>query len=65
MAIQDHNGKLEYMTYDDWDSTGKLLKGFISHFSAFLDGMLMELSPNDKTLSAEKRKLSLAFDDWL
>ena len=50
MALQDHDGKWEYMNYDEWDSTGKSLKGFISHFSAFLDGVLMELSPNEKTL---------------
>jgi hypothetical protein len=50
MALQDHNGKWEYMNYYDWDSTSKSLKGFISHFSAFLDGQLMELSPNEKTL---------------
>ena len=50
MALQDHNGKWEYMNYYDWDSTAKTLKGFISHFSAFLDGVLMELSPTEQTL---------------
>jgi len=50
MALQDHEGKWEYMSYDEWDSAGKSLKGFISHFSAFLDGSLMDLSPNKKTL---------------
>lgn len=50
MALQDHNGKWEYMNYYDWDSASKTLKGFISHFSAFLDGVLMELSPNEQAL---------------
>src|SRR5687768_6524243 len=49
MALQDDKGKWEYMGYSDWDSTTKSLKGFISHFSAFLDGNEMELSPTDKT----------------
>jgi hypothetical protein len=60
MAIQDHNGKWEYMNYADWDNTGKSLKGFISHFSAMLDGNLMDLSPNEKTLKVgESFPLSL------
>ncbi len=54
MALQSSNGKWEYLEYTDWDSTGKSLKGSISHFSAFLDGNMMELSPVDTTLKVEK-----------
>ena len=50
MAIQNPNGKWEYLSYDGWDSAAKSLKGYMSHFSAMLDGMLMKLSPNQKTL---------------
>jgi hypothetical protein len=60
MALQDHAGKWEYMNYDEWDSAGRSLKGFISHFSALLDGNLMDLSPNEKTLKVgESFSLSL------
>lgn len=45
MALQDHNGKWEYMDYADWDSSTKALKGFIRHFSAMVDGNLAELHP--------------------
>ena len=54
MALQDHKGKWEYLNYDDWDSTTKALKGHISHFSAMVDGSLMELSPVDTTLKVSK-----------
>jgi hypothetical protein len=54
MALQDHKGKWEYLNYDDWDSTTKALKGHISHFSAMVDGSLMELSPVDTTLKVGK-----------
>lgn len=34
-AQQDHNGKWTELEYDDWDSTAKILKGNIYHFSRF------------------------------
>lgn len=46
MAVQDGAGKLQYMEYDDWDSAGKTLAGQITHFSAFLDGNEVELTPH-------------------
>ena len=55
MATQSHNGKLEYLHYEDWDSTTKTLKGSISHFSAFLDGNMMELTTVDTTIKVGKR----------
>ena len=36
-AIQDQKGKWSFFDYDDWDSTAKILKGFIHHFSDFTD----------------------------
>lgn len=50
MALQDHNGKWEYMDYEDWDSASKSLKGSIKHFSAFVDGNTVELNPTELTL---------------
>ncbi len=50
MAIQDNDGRWEYMDYDDWDSTTKSLKGFINHFSAVVNGNLAELYPREITL---------------
>jgi hypothetical protein len=54
MALQDHKGKWEYMDYNDWDSTTKLLKGSISHFSTFVDGAEVQLSASEITLRAGK-----------
>jgi hypothetical protein len=50
MAIQHNDGKWEYTDFDDWDSTTKSLKGFISHFSAVVNGNLAELYPREITL---------------
>ena len=44
MAIQDDAGRWEYMDYDDWDSVNHLLKGFIYHFSAVVNGNLVSLN---------------------
>lgn len=44
MALQHHNGKWEYMGYEDWDSSTKTLQGSIKHFSAMVDGNLAELN---------------------
>ncbi len=61
MAIQDKNGKWEYMDYDDWDSTTKSLKGHISHFSAMVEGNLVELLPQEQTMRVgEKRSFYLS-----
>jgi len=54
MALQDHNGKWEYMNYDDWDSTSRSLKGMISHFSAMVDGNLVELDATNLTIKVGK-----------
>jgi hypothetical protein len=60
MALQSSNGKWEYMNFDDWDSTTMSLKGSISHFSAVMNGNLMELSTVDTTLKVgESFELSL------
>jgi len=50
MAIQSDNGKWEYMDYDDWDSTKQVLKGTIYHFSAMVNGKLVELNKEKVTL---------------
>jgi len=50
LAIQDSTGKWEYMDYNDWDSTTKSLKGFITHFSSVVNGNLAELYPREHTL---------------
>lgn len=54
MALQDHNGKWEYMDYEDWDSTSKSLKGYIKHFSTFVDGNTVELNDTELTLKVGK-----------
>jgi hypothetical protein len=56
MAIQDKNGKWEYADYEDWDSTTRSLKGHISHFSAMVDGNLVELKPDEITLRVGSKK---------
>lgn len=33
LAMQDHTGKWGFIEYEEWDSTGKILSGFIQHFS--------------------------------
>lgn len=33
MALQDKKGKWSYINYEDWDSVGKMLKGYIHHFT--------------------------------
>jgi len=50
MAIQDKNGKWEYINYEDWDSMAKSLKGHITHFSAMVDGSEVELQPREVDL---------------
>jgi hypothetical protein len=50
MGVQTGDGKWEYSDYSSWDSTTKTLKGFISHFSAVIDGNLMELSSTERTV---------------
>jgi hypothetical protein len=61
MGVQTSNGKWEYSNYSSWDSTTKTLKGFISHFSAVIDGNLMELSSTEKTIKVgESFSLSLS-----
>lgn len=54
MALQNHKGKWEYLYYKDWDRSTKSLKGFISHFSAFVDGNELELSSTEITLKVGK-----------
>ncbi len=54
MALQDHKGKWEYIDYENWDSTTKSLKGFISHFSAYVDGNEVELNNTVITLKVGK-----------
>jgi hypothetical protein len=50
LAIQDSKGTWEYMDYEDWDSTTRSLKGFITHFSSVVNGNLAELYPREETL---------------
>src|SRR5438045_3342161 len=33
LGMQDHKGRWTLIDYDDWDSTSKVLKGFIYHFT--------------------------------
>jgi hypothetical protein len=48
------NGK--YADYEDWDSTTRSLKGHISHFSAMVDGNLVELEPQEVTVRVGSKK---------
>jgi hypothetical protein len=57
MAIQNKNGKWEYMDYEDWDSVTKALKGHITHFSAMVDGNEVELQPRDATLRLGDKRI--------
>jgi len=57
MAIQNKNGKWEYMNYEDWDSVTKALKGHITHFSAMVDGNEVELQPRDVNLRLGDKRL--------
>jgi hypothetical protein len=50
MALQDHKGKWAYMAYDGWDSTTESLKGSLTHFSAVVDGNLVELNNTEITV---------------
>lgn len=60
MAIQSSNGRWAYMDYEDWDSTGRYLKGNILHFSAMVNGKLAELYPKEETLKVgESHNFSL------
>src|SRR5688572_15017641 len=56
LAIQDSKGKWEYMDYEDWDSTAKSLKGFITHFSQVVNGNLAELIPGEETIKVKSSK---------
>jgi hypothetical protein len=56
MAIQDDKGKWEYMDYDNWDSTKRILKGSIYHFSAMVNGNLVKLNIEDVEMKVGTRK---------
>lgn len=54
MALQSGDGSWEYMEYEDWDSTTRSLKGFISHFSVFLNGNEVTLVPEQVTVKVSE-----------
>jgi hypothetical protein len=56
MAIQNDNGKWDYMDYEDWDSAARILKGRITHFSAMVDGNMVDLGPSEATLRCGKKQ---------
>ena len=55
MGSQSDNGKWEFMDYEDWDSTKRTLKGFISHFSQMVNGKLVRLSEEEVTLKVGRK----------
>ncbi len=54
MALQDHKGRWEYLEYKEWDSATRSLKGFISHFSVYVDGNEVALDNTEITLKTGK-----------
>jgi len=55
-ALQDQNGKWTSFEYDEWDSTAKILTGFIHHFSALVadqDDVL--LLPDDQNIHVGRK----------
>ncbi len=50
LAMQDHTGKWSFIDYDDWDSTGKMLKGYIQHFSGASNVYMLELRATHSSL---------------
>ena len=56
-ALQDHTGKWTFIDYDDWDSTGKTLKGFIQHFSGGSNVNQLVLSAVSRTFYVLVRRL--------
>ena len=57
MALQDHHGKWDYLSYEEWDSATNKLIGHISHFSAFVNGNEVELNVTSVTLKVGQSHL--------
>lgn len=45
LSIQDKMGKWSFINYEDWDSAGKRLTGFIQHFSGASNVYMLLLRP--------------------
>ena len=53
-GLQDDKGKWTTMEYDQWDSTNKILKGYIQHFSHFTNIFQIELKTDHAVMVNEK-----------
>ena len=50
LGMQDHKGRWTLIDYDDWDSTAKVLKGFIHHFTGLSNLYWVSVKANDDVL---------------
>lgn len=55
LAIQNKQGQWSFIDYDSWDSTAKLLKGSINHFSGATNVNKIRLSPASGIIKVRKK----------
>jgi len=54
LVIQDDTGKWSFFDYDGWDSTAKVLKGSIEHFSRGSNSYKFQLHPDKRLLRVDE-----------
>ncbi len=62
IAMQDHTGKWSYAKYEKWDSTERILKGSIHHFSSVGSSNGVMIRP-DKTMTIAEGRVNINFYD--
>ena len=64
LASQDDTGKWTFSKYENWDSTKRILKGSIHHFSSFGSSNGMMIRPDKEMIIAEGRVNINFFDRY-